>query len=138
SWSWCDAWCARGWCASSPEVHHRRVVRAPAASVRARAAPPLLRARRPSLGASDEVRRSLGSRGMEQRALGPADFRVSVVTFGAMGFGPPGPEEDARRVDVIRAALDAGVTAIDTAPLYGFGRSERVVARAIAGLRRRP
>ena len=83
-------------------------------------------------------RAGLDSRGMEQRALGPADLRVSVVTFGAMGFGSPRPDEDARRAGVILAAIEAGVTAIDTAPLYGFGRSERVVGRAIAGLRRRP
>lgn len=55
-----------------------------------------------------------------------------------MGFGAPSAEDDARRVAVMHAAIDAGVTAIDTAPLYGFGRSERVVGRAIAGLRRRP
>jgi methylglyoxal reductase len=75
---------------------------------------------------------------MLQRPLGEADLRVSVVTFGAMGFGAPGEAEDARRADVIRAALDAGVSAIDTAPLYGFGRSERVVGRAIRDLRPRP
>ncbi|UJR78965.1 aldo/keto reductase [Sandaracinus amylolyticus] len=75
---------------------------------------------------------------MEQRALGPGDLRVSVVTFGAMGFGEPGPDEDARRAAILRAALEAGVTAIDTAPLYGFGRSERVIGKVIAELRPRP
>lgn len=75
---------------------------------------------------------------MEQRALGAGELRVSVVTLGASAFGAPGQDQDARRAAVIRAALDAGVTAIDTAPLYGFGRSERVVARAIADRRPRP
>ncbi|MDQ3036279.1 MAG: aldo/keto reductase, partial [Myxococcota bacterium] len=75
---------------------------------------------------------------MEQRALGAGDLRVSVVTLGAAAFGAPGDDEDARRAAVIRAALEGGVTAIDTAPLYGFGRSERVVARAIADRRPRP
>ncbi len=76
--------------------------------------------------------------GMEQRALGTTELRVSAVTFGAMGLGAPGKDEDERRIAILHAALEEGVTAIDTAPLYGFGRSERVVARAISEQRPRP
>lgn len=75
---------------------------------------------------------------MELRSLGASDLRLSVVTFGAMGLGAAEEAGDERRAAVLRAALDAGVNAIDTAPLYGFGRSERVVARAIADRRPRP
>src|SRR5581483_10560196 len=42
-------------------------------------------------------------------------------------------EEDA--IKAIHASLDAGVTSIDTAPVYGFGKSEELVAKAIAGRR---
>lgn len=75
---------------------------------------------------------------LPQRALGPGDLRVSTVVLGAMGVGAAGDAEEARRLAVMRAALEAGVTAIDTAPLYGFGRSERLVGRAIADVRPRP
>jgi aryl-alcohol dehydrogenase-like predicted oxidoreductase len=89
---------------------------------------------------------------VEERALGGSGLEVSVITFGAMGSGGdgfatpthgqgsagPSPDEESARVDVILAALDAGVTAIDTAPLYGFGRSEKVVGRAIRSLSRKP
>lgn len=76
--------------------------------------------------------------GIEQRTLGMTELRVSAVTFGAMGLGASGNDEDARRAAILEAAIDAGVTAIDTAPLYGFGRSERVIARALRGQRPRP
>ena len=75
---------------------------------------------------------------MELRSLGASDLRVSVVTFGAMGLGAADGADDERCAAVLRAALDEGVNAIDTAPLYGFGRSERVVARAITDRRPRP
>lgn len=78
------------------------------------------------------------SPGVALRALGRTELRVSGVTFGAMADGPPGELEDGRRVEVIRAGIDAGVAAIDSAPLYGFGRSERVIGRALRGLGRRP
>src|SRR5687767_13206874 len=75
---------------------------------------------------------------MEQRSLGRTELRVSVVVYGAMGFAEHGEREAERRERILRAALEAGVTAIDTAPLYGFGRSEEVVGRAIRDLERRP
>jgi aryl-alcohol dehydrogenase-like predicted oxidoreductase len=59
---------------------------------------------------------------------------VSRVVFGAMALGAA-RRDPARRIATIQAALGAGVTAIDTAPVYDFGRSERIVGRAITGLR---
>jgi methylglyoxal reductase len=41
-------------------------------------------------------------------------------------------DDEASRLETLRAAIDAGTTTIDTAPLYGFGRSESLVGRAIA------
>jgi len=46
-----------------------------------------------------------------------------------------GGTDERQAVDAIRAALDAGVTSIDTAAIYGFGLSEELVGRAIAGRR---
>jgi aryl-alcohol dehydrogenase-like predicted oxidoreductase len=71
---------------------------------------------------------------MEHRALGTTELRLSAVTFGAMGEAG----DEGRRVAVIEAAVEAGITAIDTAPLYGLGSSERIVGRALARLRTRP
>lgn len=45
---------------------------------------------------------------------------------------PPSPDE---RIALVRAALDAGVTFLDTAALYGGGRNEELVGRALAGRR---
>lgn len=74
---------------------------------------------------------------MRHRTLGRTDLSVPVITFGAwaLGAGYWGPQDDERSVEAIQAALDEGIDAIDTAPIYGLGRSELVVGRAIAGRR---
>ncbi len=75
---------------------------------------------------------------MQHRQLGRSDLSVPVVAFGAwaIGGGPYwGPGDDDAAVEAIRAALDAGIDAIDTAPIYGMGHSERLVGRAIDGRR---
>jgi aryl-alcohol dehydrogenase-like predicted oxidoreductase len=46
-----------------------------------------------------------------------------------------GADENAA-IRTIQTALDAGITTVDTAPIYGFGRSEEIVGRAIRGRRR--
>ena len=73
---------------------------------------------------------------MQQRTLGP-DLRVSAVGYGAMVLiGLYGETDDATAVDVVRRAVDAGVTFLDTADAYGAdGLSERLVGRAVAGRR---
>src|SRR6185436_6276254 len=50
----------------------------------------------------------------------------------AMGGVQWGGTDDDESVRTIHAALDRGITLIDTAPAYGFGHSEEVVGRAIA------
>jgi len=74
---------------------------------------------------------------MEYRQLGKSDLKVSVITFGSWAIGGTmwGGADEAKAVDAIRAAFDMGVTTIDTAYLYGFGASERLVAKAVAGIR---
>lgn len=66
--------------------------------------------------------------------------RVSVIGLGTWqfgsrewGYGSHYAEHDA--VDILSRALDMGVNLVDTAEIYGFGRSEHIVARAIAGRR---
>jgi diketogulonate reductase-like aldo/keto reductase len=68
---------------------------------------------------------------MRREAFGPTGVGVPVV-----GQGTWEMERDARRaVDALRAGLDAGMTHVDTAEMYGSGRVEEIVARAIAGRR---
>ncbi len=76
---------------------------------------------------------------MEYRQLGSSDVKVSAVTLGtwAIGGWMWGGTDDANAVAAIQAAVDAGMTSIDTAPMYGFGHSERIVGQAVAGRRDR-
>ncbi|MEM9453988.1 MAG: aldo/keto reductase [Myxococcota bacterium] len=69
---------------------------------------------------------------MEPRPLGASELSVSPVVYGAQAFARRDP---AMRVQTLHAAIDAGITSIDTAPLYGFGESERLVGQAIADRR---
>jgi aryl-alcohol dehydrogenase-like predicted oxidoreductase len=74
---------------------------------------------------------------METRRLGSSDLEISVVALGtwAMGGFMWGGTDEREAIAAIQRALDLGVTAIDTAPVYGLGLSERIVGRAIAGRR---
>jgi aryl-alcohol dehydrogenase-like predicted oxidoreductase len=58
--------------------------------------------------------------------------RVAIGTW-AIGGWMWGGTEEAESVSTIRAALDHGINLIDTAPAYGFGRSEEIVGKAIGG-----
>ena len=73
------------------------------------------------------------------RTLGQSSLSVSPVILGAWSYGGwywGGAKDDAS-IRAIHASIDAGITSIDTAPVYGFGRSEEVVGRAIADRRER-
>src|SRR5215472_235145 len=67
------------------------------------------------------------------------DIRSSRIGLGtwAMGGFQWGGADDDESVRTIHAALDVGITLIDTAPAYGFGHSERVIGRALAERGRR-
>ena len=83
---------------------------------------------------------------MEKRQLGATDLHITPIGFGAWAIGGPdyafgwGPQDDADSVAAIHRAIDAGINWIDTAAVYGLGRSERVVALALKelGSSRRP
>jgi methylglyoxal reductase len=74
---------------------------------------------------------------MRTRSLGSSGIQASVVAFGAWAVGGWrwGGSDDAVSIEAIRAALDAGINFIDTAPAYGFGHGEEVVGKAIQGRR---
>ena len=74
---------------------------------------------------------------MLYRPLGQSGIQASVVAFGAWAIGGwrwGGTDED-QSVRAIHAAIDRGMTLIDTAPVYGFGLSETIIGRAIQGKR---
>ncbi|MCA9052866.1 MAG: aldo/keto reductase [Planctomycetaceae bacterium] len=75
---------------------------------------------------------------MQSLPLGGTGIQASRIALGAWAIGGWnwGPQDDEESVRSIQAAIDSGITLIDTAPVYGFGRSEEVVGRAIAGRRR--
>jgi aryl-alcohol dehydrogenase-like predicted oxidoreductase len=75
-------------------------------------------------------RRRLGRRGPE---ITPVGFGAWAVGGGDWAFGW-GPQDDEDSIAAIHAALDAGVSWVDTAASYGLGHSEEVVARALEGL----
>jgi aryl-alcohol dehydrogenase-like predicted oxidoreductase len=67
---------------------------------------------------------------MEYRQLGRTDMRVSAISFGAWAIGGSwGAVDDETSMRALHAAADAGTNFIDTADVYGDGRSERLVAR---------
>lgn len=75
---------------------------------------------------------------MEYRKLGESDLYVSAITFGAWAAGGWmwGGNDDRDAIEAMRAAYDKGMTSIDTAPIYGQGKSEELVGQAIKELPR--
>lgn len=70
---------------------------------------------------------------MEYVVIPGTDMRVSRVALGtwAIGGWMWGGSDERESIATIHAALEAGVTVIDTAPVYGFGRSEEIVGKAL-------
>jgi aryl-alcohol dehydrogenase-like predicted oxidoreductase len=67
---------------------------------------------------------------MQYRRLGRTDMKVSAISFGAWAIGGTwGPVQDDESMRALHAAVDAGTNLVDTADVYGDGRSERLVAR---------
>src|SRR5438309_8401181 len=75
---------------------------------------------------------------MELRRLGKSDVSVTPMAFGAWAIGGWmwGGAEETAALKAIRASYESGITTIDTAPVYGFGRSEELVGRAMQGVPR--
>ncbi len=75
---------------------------------------------------------------MIYRELGKSGLRVSAVGLGCMGmseFYQPEQMNDEESIRVIHRFLDAGGSLLDTADMYGVGRNEELVGKAIAGRR---
>jgi aryl-alcohol dehydrogenase-like predicted oxidoreductase len=74
---------------------------------------------------------------METRRLGNSELYPSVIGFGAWAAGRNGwgqvEERDIKLA--IDKAVDLGITFFDTAPVYGFGESERVLGRSLKAVR---
>src|SRR5258705_5851225 len=75
---------------------------------------------------------------MEYRQLASKDLKVSGITFGAWGIGGWmwGGAERNDALEAIHASYEHGVTSIDTAAIYGQGRSEEIVGEALRSLPR--
>ena len=71
---------------------------------------------------------------MDTRALGKVGPRVSSLGLGCMGMSDLyGPADRAESMATIHAALDAGVTLLDTGDFYGMGHNELLLREALAG-----
>ncbi len=73
---------------------------------------------------------------METRRLGSHGPAVSAIGLGCMGFsGIYGPADDAESIATIHAAMEAGVTLLDSGDFYGMGHNELLLGQAIKGRR---
>jgi aryl-alcohol dehydrogenase-like predicted oxidoreductase len=77
---------------------------------------------------------------VETRRLGSTDLQLTPVGVGTAPIGSGkdwpvwwGPQDPTEAVRAIERALDLGINWIDTAPFYGWGRAEEIVARALRG-----
>jgi aryl-alcohol dehydrogenase-like predicted oxidoreductase len=69
---------------------------------------------------------------MNYREFGRTGWRVSEISFGAWAIGGSwGAVKDEESLDALRRALDLGVNFIDTADVYGDGRSERLIGKVL-------
>ena len=75
---------------------------------------------------------------MQSRQLGTTGPTVSALGLGAMGMSDfYGPADRTESIATIHAALDAGLTLIDTGDFYGMGHNELLIREALEGKRPR-
>ncbi|HEY1488568.1 MAG TPA: aldo/keto reductase [Micromonosporaceae bacterium] len=73
---------------------------------------------------------------MQNRSLGTGGPSVSEIGLGCMGMSfAYGPRDDVESARTLNAALDAGVSLLDTADMYGSGHNERLIGSVLAGRR---
>lgn len=65
---------------------------------------------------------------VQRSSLGPSPLKISRIVFGSARFRSRDPHE---RIRIIHGAIEAGITTLDTAPLYEFGEIESLIGRAI-------
>ena len=69
---------------------------------------------------------------MDSRTLGRTQRKVSVIGLGCWQLGADwGEVTETAALDVLNAAIDSGVTFLDTADVYGDGRSEQLISRVL-------
>ncbi|MEO0986239.1 MAG: aldo/keto reductase [Cyanobacteria bacterium J06639_14] len=74
---------------------------------------------------------------MQTRTLGTSGPAVSAMGLGTMGMSDfYGPADEAESIATIHAALDAGITLLDTGDFYGMGHNELVIREALKGRNR--
>jgi aryl-alcohol dehydrogenase-like predicted oxidoreductase len=74
---------------------------------------------------------------MEQRQLGKSGPLTSVVGLGCMGMSDfYGPADRSESISTIHAALDAGITLLDTGDFYGMGHNEMLIREALSSSNR--
>src|SRR3954452_17801492 len=74
---------------------------------------------------------------METRSLGSSGPAVSAIGLGCMGMSDMyGPADRAESIATIHAALDQGITLLDTGDFYGMGHNEMLVGEALRGRKR--
>ncbi len=80
---------------------------------------------------------------MKTKKLGYTDVELTTVGLGAWAMGGPwlfgwGPQDDDQSIATVLQALENGVNWIDTAAIYGYGRSETVVGKALKQTSEKP
>ena len=74
---------------------------------------------------------------MKTKTLGKTGPAVSALGLGTMAMsGMYGPSDRTESIATIHAALDAGVTLIDTGDFYGMGHNEMLIGEALKGVAR--
>ena len=76
---------------------------------------------------------------MERRSLGTSDIKITPILMGTWQAGKKmwSGIDDNESIKAIQAAVDGGITTIDTAEVYGGGHSEQIVAQAVSHIRDR-
>ena len=80
---------------------------------------------------------------MQRRRLGNTDLELTSVGLGTWAMGGPwqfgwGPQQDNEAIAAILKALEIGINWIDTAPAYGLGHSEELIAKALEQTKSKP
>jgi len=73
---------------------------------------------------------------LSERALGKSGIRTSAIGLGCMSLsGIYGASDDSQGIATIHAALDNGITMLDSSDMYGWGHNEELIGKAIKGRR---